>query len=144
MDLWLWLHCRPTFAIVCWTSSTRHLKLNTAINKLIIFLSRMCSSIPHPPQGVRVFSNHYSSQLCCSHYSAFSSFSTINSQTDCQLTQRSLVSNRIPNFWHPIQLLLIVPSHSVSNLWNTMKPLSSLTTPIYKIPKWSLVLFGSV
>lgn len=42
MDLWLWLQCRPTFAIACWTSSTRHLKLKTAINKLIIFFSKRC------------------------------------------------------------------------------------------------------
>lgn len=98
-----------------WTSSTTHLKRKAAIKKLIIFLSRMCPSISLPPWGVTAFSNHYSSQLSCSHYSSFSFFSLINSQTDRQLVKWCLAFPIGFLLLFPEQIL-IVPSHSVSNL----------------------------
>lgn len=138
MDLWLWLRCRPAFAIARWTSSTRHLKLKAAINKLIILLSRMCPSISLPPWGAAVFSNHYSSQLSCSHYSSFSFFSPINSQTDLQPAKKCLTFPigfflLLPQHLSPEQIL-IMPNHSVSNLLNTMRPHASLCHSFARFP----------
>lgn len=66
----------------------------------------MYSSVSHPPWGVTVFSSHYSSQLCCGHYSSFPFFSTIGFQ------KKSLLrSNRFPRFFTTTS----APSYSVKS-----------------------------
>lgn len=139
MDLWLWLHCKPTFAITCWTSATRHLKLKTAINKLIIFLSKMCSSVSHPPWGVTVFSSHYSSQLCCCQYSSFPFFSTIGFQKSL------LCSNRFPRFFTPTSApSYSVKSSGVQSLKYNRASIHPYHCPFAKSPNGPIWVFVSV
>lgn len=142
MDLWLWLHCRATFAIACWTSSTRHLKLKTAINKLIIFLSKMCFFCLSPTLGSHrilkpllkpailrslfffpILFNHQLTNWASTSKKGFS----------CPIGSLSVL--------HPHQNLLKVSSHPVSNLWNTIKPLSTSTMAIH-LQNPQMVPFG--